>query len=284
MVFKISDDNDDNDIIVVNGETETEISAESFQCFISGGKPVDEAVSLKLNGKGEKERVAEINSFVLDRIIDAVKAEPKHRTEWILKHAATTLDFLAKQAGLELNNSSNNALGLYRKAKQHYVLQELAKHATDLNETVGVPVKGSILDSDKPRFTSRLFHAIAEEVEKEQPNFSFEYVAGRKTENIRYDQAVGLAAVNHLKSKRIKIQKAAKAANRELTDEESIEVAQIGELITECWRELFSGAKTIVGASEKLFPETVGTGRTTTSAVFKGVCTMDSINFGAFEL
>lgn len=283
MAFTISDDNDDNDIISVNGESESEISEESFKLFVNGGEAAGDVV-LELHGKGEKERVAEINSFVLDRIIDAVKAEPKHRAEWILKHAAKTLDFLAAQCGLSLNNSANNALGLYRKAKQHYVLQELAKHVTDLNETVGVNVKGSILDSDKPRFTSRLFHAIAEEVEKPEPHFQFEYVAGRKTESIRYDAATGMAAINHLKSQRIKIQKAAKAENRGFTEAESKELGQISELISECWKEFFNGAKTIVGKSEKMFPEAVGTGRTTTSAVFKGVCTFDSINFGAFEL
>lgn len=44
------------------------------------------------------------------------------------------------------------------------------------------------------------------------------------------------------------------------------------------------GAKSVLGSANALFPEQITTGRTTTSAVFKGVSTLDSINFGAFEL
>lgn len=283
MGFQISDDNDDNDVIVVNGETEAEVSAESFQQFIHGTSPEENDVVLDLVGKDEKARLVEINEFVLNRIIDAVKA--KHKLPWILKHAAKTLDWLAYQCQLTLNDSDNNAMGLYKKAKQLYVLQELADHATACNQYADVQIAGSILDSDKPRFTSRLFHAICEEVTKPQPAFAFEYKAGRKTEVIRYDDATGLRAINALKHQRIKIQKAAAAEKRALTDAESAKVAEIGTKITEVWTEFFSGAKDIVGAAKELFPEAVGTGRTTTSAVMRAaVCTMDQINFGAFEL
>lgn len=282
MAFTIEDDFDDNDIEIKNGEVEAEVSAESFQRFVSGDSEATDDVVLDLHGKDEKERVAEINNFVLSKIVTAITNG--HKLPWVLKHSAKCLDWLAHQAELTLNDSDNNALGLYKKAKQFYALKEIEALATAVNETYNCEVKASILDFDKPRFTSRLFHAIAEETTKTAPSLKFEYKAGRKTEEISYDDAFGLKVISALKSERAKIVKAAKSAGRDYTEQESARLTEISANIVEAWQEFFSGAKDIVANSNDFFPENVGTGRTTTSAVYRGVCTMDSINFGAFQL
>ena len=283
MGFQISDDDDDDDIVLMNGANETEVSADSFKVFLNGEneKPADEVILL-LNGD-EKTRVAEINAFILSRIVEARKN--KHTTAWVLKHTAKALDHLAYLGGTTpLKNSMSNAVGLYRKAKQYYVLQKLKEHVTGLNESVGSAVKAEILDEEKPRFTSQLFHAIADEIVKPQPKFDFTYKAGRKEEQFRYDTVCGMDAINFLKNKRKKIRQTASAAKRELTAEETAEVAECTDMINVCWEQFFSGAKTIYSNASEMFPESVGTGRTTTSAVIKGVCTGNSISFGAFDV
>ena len=285
MGFKVSDDDDDDDIVLMNGISETEVSPESYMVFVNGDneKPLEEVV-LNLDPEaGIKERQAEINAFILARIVNARKNG--HTTAWVLKHAAKALDHLAKVGGTPpLKNSISNAIGLYKKAKQYYVLQKLKEHVTGLNETVGSAVKAEILDEEKPRFTSQLFHAIADEIVKPEPKFDFTYKAGRKEEQFRYDTVFSMDAINHLKNRRKKIRQTAAAAKRELTAEETTQVDECTELISECWVEFFSGAKTIYSNASDMFPEAVGTGRTTTSAVIKGVCTMNSISFGAFDV
>lgn len=70
----------------------------------------------------------------------------------------------------------------------------------------------------------------------------------------------------------------------ELHDEERADIEQISAQITGLWEKFFTGAKSAIANANKMFPESVGTGRTTTSGVFKSASTYDEVTFGVFEL
>lgn len=281
MAFDIQDDFNEDDVIIAPGENEIEVSPESLGMFFGVTEEVPK-VELKLTGKDEKSRTNEISNFILGRIVSSITSG--HKRDWVIRHAAKTMDLLANQAGVELNNSESNAIGLYKKARQFYALGKLKEMVAGINESYGLPKSATILNSDKPRFTTSLFHSLAEQVHETAPSLQFDYVAGRKTENFRFDDATGLKAIKHLQSECSKIVKIAKAAGRDLTDEESADLTTLKEEIKVAWQKFFVGAKSVLGSANALFPEQITTGRTTTSAVFKGVSTLDSINFGAFEL
>lgn len=281
MSFTISDDFNVDDVEVVTGENEIEVSKDSISQFF-GVTPEVPNVELKLTGKDEKSRTNEISSFILGRIVASIKSG--HKRDWVIRHAAKTMDLLAHQAGVELNNSESNAIGLYKKARQFYALSEIRKNVTALNEEYGSKTKSAIINSDKPRFTGALFHAICEQVNTKEPKLDFVYKAGRLEEMYRFDNAVGLKAIEVLKQEASKIVKRAKSENREMTPEECQEVDEFRAEIKSVWSKFFEMSKQVVGSAATLFPEQIATGRTTTSSVFKGISTFDSINFGAFEL
>lgn len=282
MSFNVKDDFDDEDIIIPVGEDVVEVTTDSLHQFfgMTDEKP---EVTLVLTGRDEKSRVAEINAFVLNRIVEAI-VDNNHKREWVIRHAAKTLDILAKQGGVTLNKSESNAIGLYKKAKQTYAFRELTKAISDLNAEYGSNTTAVIQDSDKPRFTGALFNSLAEKVNESEPTVTFVYKAGRKEETVRLDAATGFDAVNSLNRQILDIKKAAKKENRELTDEEHTEIELLREERGRVWSRFFENAKTILANANKAFPEQIGTARTTTSGVWKSVSTMDTINFGAFEL
>lgn len=281
MAFQISDDFNVDDVEVVTGENEIEVSQESINQFFGVTDEVPN-VELKLTGKDEKSRTNEISNFILGRIVSSIKSG--YKREWVIRHAAKTMDLLANQAGLELNNSESNAIGLYKKARQFYALSEIKRNVTALNAEYGSTTKSAIVNSDKPRFTGALFHAICEQTNSPKPDLTFVYKAGRLEETYRFDNAVGLKAIEVLKQEASKIVKLAKFEKREMTPEECQEVDEFRAEIKAVWAKFFEMAKTVVSNAAALFPEQISTGRTTTSSVLKGVSTFDTINFGAFEL
>ncbi len=129
-----------------------------------------------------------------------------------------------------------------------------------------------------------MFNSLAGNVENETPALEFVYKAGRKEETYRYDDAMGFQAIKACKSKIAKIKSAAKSENRQLTAIESGEIESLNRNIVTLWTKFFEGSKTAIENAKKMFPETIATGRTTTSGVFKSASTHDEISFGVFEL
>jgi hypothetical protein len=280
--FKIVDNVSDDDIVVSQNAAVGEITDESFREFVTMGQDADQVV-YKIKAKDDKARVAELHEFVSQRIIHAVQNGWK--TDFIIKHTAKMLTELVHSLGLPaLNNAESNALGLWKKAKTAFMRDEVLKHVTALNQSVGVNINGNMLNPDKPRFTTQLFNSLADGVVSEAPPIAFEYKAGRKSEDHRYDDALGFKAIQFCKAEIVKIKSAAKLAKRELTDEERDDVEQLSAKITDLWEKFFVGSKAAIANANKMFPESVGTGRTTTSGVFKSASTYDEINFGVFEL
>lgn len=282
MAFNVSDDVSDDDIVVGNSSSVAgNVTEDSFKEFFQAGE--EKPVEFKIQSKGEKERVAELMDFVTGRIVAAVKRGWK--TDFIIDHTAKMLTDLVHHMGLPaLNNARSNAIGLWKKAKLAYMRDEILKSVTALNESVGIKIPGSILNHEKPRFGAALFNSLAENVESQEPELQFTYKAGRKEESFRYDDALGLKAIQGLKSEIVKIKRTAKAAGRELTTEEFSECKMLQDEISVVWGKFFEQSKTAIANARKMFPETVSTGRTTTSSVFKSAATCDSINFGVFEL
>lgn len=276
MSFEIEDDSLD---VNVELASEIEVTKETLDSFLGISEETPN-VELKLAGD-EKSNSFKIRKFIVNRIVSAI--ESGFKRDWVVRHAAKTLTLLSGQAGVTLNNAESNALGLYRAAKQTYTLQKIRNLVSTLNSQY-CESKGAIMNIEKPRFTSALFHAVCEQTKSEKPDLSFTYKAGRLEESHRFDNVFNLRAINALKIEREKIHKKAKSENRELTAEESAESAQFLEEIKSVWVKFFEGSKQIVGTANKLFPENVSTGRTTTSGLFNSLATSDVINFGAFEL
>lgn len=285
MSFNVSDNVNDDDIIVDNISQNTgNVTEDSFREFFQAGE--EKPVEFKIQSKDEKHRVAELTNFVTSRIVAAVRRGWK--TDYIIDHTAKMLVDLVHFLKLpKLNNPRTNATGLWRKAKQKYIRDEILKNVSELNqEIIGKPLSGAILNPEKPRFGTALFNSLAENVESNSPNLEFLYKSGGrgKEESYRYDDALNLRAIQQLKSEVAKIKRAAKAAGRDLTDQESQECEMLNQEISAVWNKFFENAKTVIGSAQKMFPETVSTSRTTTSAVLKSAASYDSINLGVFEL
>jgi hypothetical protein len=279
--FKIVDDVSEDDVVIQNSPA-GDMTNDTYNEFVGATEDGKEVI-FKITSKDEKKRVAELMEFVSSRIIAAVNAGWK--TDFILKHTAKMLIELTHSLGLPaLNNADSNALGLWKKAKQAYMRDEILKHVTSLNAEMGIKQPAHVLNPEKPRFSTALFNSLAGDVENETPALEFTYKAGRKEETYRYDDAMGFQAVKACKLEIAKIKAKAKADKRELSEAESADIAGLNGKVVELWTKFFEGSKTAIANARAKFPETVSTGRTTTSGVFKSASTYDSISFGVFEL
>lgn len=279
--FIVVDDVSEDDVIVQNS-TVGEVTNNTYNEFV-GAMQDGKKVVFVIKSKDEKKRIAELMEFVSSRIINAVKNGWK--TDFILKHTAKMLVELTHALGLPaLNDADSNALGLWKKAKQAYIRDKVLENVNNINAEMGIKTVAHILNPEKPRFSAALFNALADDVNSEQPNLQFTYKAGRKEETYRYDDALGLHAVKLCKSKIVKIKAKAKTEKRDLTEDESADVAAINEQIVGIWQKFFDDGKVAIANGNKMFPESVSTGRTTTSRVFSSASTYDQISFGVFEL
>jgi hypothetical protein len=277
--FKIVDDVSDDDIVIQNSPA-GDMTNDTYNEFVGATEDGKEVV-FKITAKDEKKRVAELMDFVSSRIIAAVNAGWK--TDFILKHTAKMLIELTHSLGLpSLNNAESNALGLWKKAKQAYMRDEILKHVTNLNAEMGIKTPAHIMNPEKPRFSTALFNALAGDVENATPALEFVYKAGRKEEKYRYDQAMGFQAISACTLEIAKIKGAAKSKGRELTEAEHDDISVLKDKRVELWTKFFEGSKTAIANARAKFPETVSTGRTTTSGVFKSASTHDEISFGVF--
>lgn len=277
----IVDDVSDDEIVIQNSVV-GDVTNDTYNEFV-GAKEDGKEVVFEIKSKDEKKRIAELMEFVSSRIIAAVQAGWK--TDFILKHTAKMLVELTHSLGLPaLNNADSNALGLWKKAKSVYMRDQVLAHVSSLNAELGIKAPAHILNPEKPRFTTALFNSLAGDVENEVPSLDFVYKAGRKEETFRYDDALGLQAVKACKAEIAKIKAKAKSEKRDLTDVESADVTELNAQVSGIWAKFFEGSKTAIANANKMFPESIKTGRTTTSGVFKSASTYNSISFGVFEL